>query len=91
MSDKPVTFADCLAVCAQTPELVEQFNRLTGCQLGQSQNRTALDIMIDDAAGYSGERDEDMAAFIIFVWDCVWQKLPAETKCVSVLPATETP
>lgn len=75
MNDKPIGFLDCLTVCANTPELIEQFNRLTGCNLGQSQNRTALERAIDDAAGYSGERDEDMAVFVAFVAECVWMPL----------------
>ena len=80
---KPINFLECLSVCASTPELVAEFNRLTGCKFGQSQNRTALERAIDEATGYSGERDEDMAAFVDFVYEMIWQRLPGEAKCTS--------
>lgn len=75
-----MTFVECVSTCAATPELVAEFNRLTGCNLGQSLNRKPIEVMVDEAAGYSGERDEDMAAFINFVWESIWQRLPAEAK-----------
>jgi len=74
-----MTFHECLMQCAGTPELVSQFNRLSGCSLGRD-SRSAIDKMIDKATGYQDEIDQnnndDMRKFINFVWDCVWLRLP---------------
>lgn len=69
-------FANLVLHCAANPDVVAEFNRLTGCNLGQSANRTPLDAAIDEAAGYSGESDDDMAKFVQFVYECVWLTLP---------------
>lgn len=70
-----VTFADCVMTAAATPELVEQFDRLTGHHLSKLDHRSGLDAMIDEATG------RDRAAildFLDFVWDCVYTRLPPE-------------
>lgn len=70
-----MTFAECVAVCASRPELVAQFDRLTGHHLSTLDARAPLDAMIDDASG----RDKAaIEAFIAFVWDCVWTRLPRD-------------
>lgn len=74
-------FIDCVARCAQEPELVANFNRLSGCNFGQSLRRTPLEVAIDEAAGYGGENPADMAAFIAFVYDCIWSRLPPGAFC----------
>lgn len=63
-----------------TPELVAQFNRLTGCKLLQSTSRNPLEIAIDKACGYDGERDEDWRRWSQFVIDCIWLPLPQEAQ-----------
>lgn len=73
-----MTFTECVSTCAATPELIAEFNRLTGSNLGQSLNRKPIEVMVDEAAGYSGERDSDMAAFVMFVYECIWIRLPQE-------------
>lgn len=75
-----MTFTECVSTCISTPELIAEFNRLTGCNLGQSLSRTAIDKMVDEATGYSGERDEDMAAFVMFVYEYIWIRLAQEGK-----------
>lgn len=67
-----MTFAECVLTCVSTPELIAEFNRLSGCNLGQSLNRKPIEVMVDEAVGYSGERDSDMAAFVMFVAEYVW-------------------
>lgn len=72
-----MTFEHCVLECSANADLVAQFNRLTGCTLGQSLRRSPLDVAIDDATGFSGESAADMDAFIAFVWNCVWLPLLA--------------
>ena len=70
-----VTFKQCLAECAATPELVAEFDRLTGHNL--SRRGSKLDIQIDDA---TGRTDAGLKAFIEFVHEFVWERLPEEAK-----------
>jgi hypothetical protein len=79
MSEADQAFANLVTYCASVPELVDQFNRLTGCNLGQSAKRTPLERAIDEATGYPGESEADMAAFVAFVHDTVWLRLPRVT------------
>lgn len=72
-----LTFEQCVLECSANAELVAQFNRLTGCTLGQSLRRSPLDVAIDDATGFSGESVDAMEAFVTFVYDCVWLPLLA--------------
>lgn len=66
--------------CLANDELVAQFNRLTGCQLLQSANRSSLEIAIDNACGYNGECDEDWQRWSRFVIDKIWLALPEEAR-----------
>lgn len=74
----PPDLAALAAHCARVPELREQFNRLTGCKFGQSATRKPIEVMIDDACNRSGETDSDMAQWVVFVYECIWCRLPAE-------------
>jgi hypothetical protein len=74
----PRTFEEVVAYAVGNSELVKEFNRLSGCNLGQSAQRTGLDRLIDESTGYSGETDDDMAKFAAFVWEFVWCRLPRE-------------
>jgi hypothetical protein len=80
MTDAEQSFFNLVSYCASQPELVAQFNRLTGCKLGQSANRTAWERAIDDATGAPGESADDMRAFVTFVYECFWLRLPQKDK-----------
>jgi len=59
--------------CLGVPELVAEFNRLTGCTLGKQ--RTVMERLVDDATGYTAEwqrrEDEQLRQFTAFVVQCV--------------------
>lgn len=78
-----MNFHDCLMECAKTPDLVEQFNRLTGRQLGEKLLRSPIDEMIDKATGYqevlAAQQDDDLRAFVEFCYEYVWARLPPQT------------
>lgn len=59
-------------MCLDTPEFVTEFNRLYGCNLGQSLKRQPIEVMIDEAVGRSGENESDIREFINFVFRCIW-------------------
>jgi len=67
-----ITLQECIIECAGREDLVREFNRLTGCRLGQSLERTGIERMIDEATGYPGESDDDMRQFCEFVRDYIW-------------------
>lgn len=79
-----LNFAACLLHCLDTPELVRGFNRLAGRRLGYSARRDTLARMIDQATGHEQTVMEsearDLAAFIAFVDDCIWSRLPVECR-----------
>ena len=69
-------FDDCVRYCAEQPEFVQQFNRMTGCRLGERDPSTPIDALIDEATGCAAERKVKKAAeakmFEKFVYDAVW-------------------
>ena len=71
-----VSFYECLMACARRPELVSEFNRLTGRHVGEKLARSPLEAMIDEATGYeqclAAQCDDDLRAFIEFCHDVVW-------------------
>lgn len=73
-----MTFHDVIVECAMTPELVKQFNRLTGCSLDFRDRRTPIERMVDQATGnpfsFSVKREE-VHKFIAFVFECIWLPL----------------
>jgi len=71
-----MTFQDVVIECSKNAEFVSNFNRLSGHSLGKSQSRQPIEIMIDDACGVSGESNDDMKAFVEFVFEYVWMRLP---------------
>ncbi len=71
-------FKNTVLYCAGIPELVKEFNRLTGCHLGQPEPRSLIDRLIDKATGYNGESDTDMGKFCAFVRDAVYLPLLIE-------------
>ena len=70
-----MTFEDVVKECLNTPELVNEYNRLTDSRLGID-NRKPIEKMIDKATGYEKELDnkqrEYLHDFISFVFEFVW-------------------
>lgn len=69
------TFRDLVSVASTTPELVAEFDRLSGTNL--SRRGTGLDLMIDDA---TGRTDHDCRLWLEFLAD-FWERIPEEDKC----------
>ena len=65
-------FLLCLREAAATPELVEQFDRLSGTNLAR--RGSPLDLMIDDA---TGRTDAALIGFVEFVRVAVYEPLTA--------------
>lgn len=70
-----VTFADCLFAAASDPDLVFNYDRLLGANL--SLRGSPLDLMVDLS---SGRQEVELAGFVAFVKDFVWDRLPPDTK-----------
>jgi hypothetical protein len=66
--------------CLKNDELVAQFNRLSGSTLLCSEKRTPIEKMIDSACGLDGEKESDWQKWAEFVIECVWLRLPEETR-----------
>lgn len=68
-----MTFADCVKMCAATPEFVAHVERLTGEKFGLLHLRSPIEAQIDAATG----RDEqDAVKFAVLVDEIVWSRLP---------------
>lgn len=67
-------FAKVVTVALCQPELVSEFNRLTGHHL--QQRRTPIETAIDGACGYDPD-GEAMPDFIRFVFDYIYKPLYA--------------
>lgn len=70
---KGITFYDCLMKCANTPDLITQFDRLWKTNL--SSRGSPLDLMIDEACG---RLEGDLVEFINFVYECIWLPIKDE-------------
>jgi hypothetical protein len=73
----PMAYADpafmaCLREAIDTPELVEQFDRLYGASLAA---RRPIDAMVGKV---TGKQQDDMRAFVGFVHDGIYLRLPDE-------------
>lgn len=64
-----MTFETCCSECLKNKELVKEFNRLSGCHLGEQKN--GIDMAIDKACGYDPNK-EAVPAFVNFVMECIW-------------------
>lgn len=62
-----MTFQDILMQCAANVELVAQFDRLQGSNLVRT--GAPINLMVDDT---TGKTNDDLAAFIGFVHECVY-------------------
>lgn len=74
----PAAFVDpafqlCLVEASGNQELVENFDRLTGCKVGRIASASAIEKMVDAATGF---RDDQLRQFSEFVHDCVYTRLP---------------
>lgn len=76
-----MNFEEVALECIKTPELVREFNRLAGCNLGVD-NRKPVERMVDKATGYQVVVDrrgyEEMGKFVKFIFKSVWLPLMEE-------------
>jgi len=63
-------FIETLLVCADTKELVEQYDRLNNSNL--SLKGSTLDLKIDEA---TGRLDYEVEQFVIFVYEYIYQRI----------------
>ena len=84
-----MTFAECVLHCFDNRELVNGFNRLTGCSLGED-HRSQFDKLIDHATGHQPPAIDEAEAllFIAFVDDCIWSRLPPEAFATPAVPTS---
>ena len=77
-----LSFWDCVKACIAQPGLIAEFERLSGHRLpaASSIRRAPIEHMIDDACGV---HDAACWAFLEFVWECVYTRLPHESDGVS--------
>lgn len=72
------TLTDWIVMCAETPELVANFNRLYGRNLSfEPLKRSPIEAMVDKACDYvplPQNSPEDMRAFFDFCADVFWRK-----------------
>ena len=68
-SPDALTFHDVLMECAGTPELVREFNRLTGHSLMEG---SPIERMVDEA---TGREEQALCDFTAFVFECVYVPL----------------
>lgn len=73
-TEQPMDFKAVVLYCAEQPEFLKEFNRLTGCKLGKP--RAPVEVLIDEATGYVPNSEDDMLRFIAFVYETVWRTLP---------------
>ena len=83
MSERHISWPECLATCATTPEFVAEFDRLAGCNL--SGRGSPLELQIDAA---TGRLEADFARFVDFVRDCVWDRLPPDARMPDPAPTS---
>ncbi|WP_440986253.1 hypothetical protein ACQHIH_21370 (plasmid) [Xanthomonas sontii] len=68
-------FLDSLVRAAQMPDLVAQFDRLTGSNL--SRRGTPIERLVDVA---SGRVDAELRLFCEFILGVMWQRLPTDVR-----------
>lgn len=66
-------FHGCVRTALDTPELVANFDRLYGFNL--SRRGAPVDILVDDT---TGRTEAGIRAFMVFVRDYVYTRLPAD-------------
>lgn len=68
-------FQRCIVESSDIPELVENFDRLTGCKIGRISTGSVIEKMVDSATGF---RDDQLRQFAEFVHQYVYMLLPNE-------------
>lgn len=66
-------FRRCLEDACSSQELIENFDRLTGCRVSSIATGSAIERMIDEASGF---RDDQLRQFSEFVHEWVYLRLP---------------
>lgn len=64
-------FMKCLDGAIETPELMQQFDRLFGATIVS--RKSAIETIVDKA---TGKHDDDCRAFVAFVHDAIYTRLP---------------
>lgn len=72
MATDVLAFMDAVHECARNRDFVAEFNRLTGCHLGEP--CSPLDVAIDEVTGWEREQ---LGRFVTFVAEFVWMPLLA--------------
>lgn len=66
-----ITFIDCLVLCIDNRNLIEQFDRLNGTNLALK--GAPIEVAIDKA---SGRFEDDFIKFVDFVWEFIFTRVP---------------
>lgn len=67
--DSAPSFTECLAQAARTPELVKEFDRLTGHHLSEVGRRSPINAMVDEATGRDDAALKEFASFVmVYIW-----------------------
>lgn len=77
----PNTFEQVLMQCAAMPELVAEFDRLTGSNLARK--GSPINIVVDDA---SGKTNDDLGKFVAFVAECIYTPWVAQMEALVEVP-----
>lgn len=72
-----MTFEDLVTMCFEEKELVSQFNRIFNCKIGEVEDLTPVEIMIDQATNNT-RPDSEYIKFINFVRNAIWLPLVLE-------------
>lgn len=68
-------YQQCLVEACNTPTLLENFERLSGCKISGIAKGSSIEKMIDQVTGF---RDDQLRHFAEFVHDSVYMRLPDE-------------
>lgn len=66
-------FQRCLEDACLSQDLIENFDRLTGCRVARIATGSAIERMVDEASGF---RDDQLRQFSEFVHEWVYLRLP---------------
>lgn len=65
-----ISFIDACVIAANTPEFVEQYNRITGSNFQPNPKRSIMEKMIDE---------KEVFKFAAFFYEFVWVRLPDDS------------
>lgn len=72
-----LSFVDVVIYCSEIPELVSNWERLTGEKF-HCPPKSVMEALIDDATGLHGYSERGVMAFAAFVYEYVWCGIPRE-------------